>query len=46
MLRITVSFKQTTRDLKLYTAIKSQEEQSEFIKKAVEFYLKNNGKDL
>ncbi|WP_164968022.1 hypothetical protein [Clostridium tetani] len=39
MKRITVSFKNTTKDIKLYTYIKSQEEQSVFIKKAVEHYI-------
>ena len=40
MQRITVSFKQTTRDLKLFTEVKNMEEQSDFIKKAIEFYIK------
>lgn len=38
--RIQLSFKGTTRDMKLYMAVISEEEQSEFIKKAIEFYLK------
>ncbi|MBX4259712.1 hypothetical protein KTC96_24620 (plasmid) [Clostridium estertheticum] len=41
MLRITVSFKQTSRDVKLCTSVKSMEEQSDFIKDAIEFYLKH-----
>ncbi|EJO5349399.1 hypothetical protein NRP93_003577 [Clostridium botulinum] len=40
MLRITVSFKQTTKDIKLYKTVKKQEEQSEFVKKAIDFYIK------
>ncbi|ADK13153.1 MULTISPECIES: hypothetical protein [Clostridium] len=40
MLRITVSFKQTSRDLKLYTTVNSLEEKSDFIKDALEHYLK------
>lgn len=39
MNKITVSFKNTTRDVKLYIHIKGQEEKSEFIKKAVEHYI-------
>ncbi|WP_460284980.1 hypothetical protein [Clostridium botulinum] len=39
MLRIGVSFKQTTRDLKLYTYVKSLEEKSDFIKDAIEHYV-------
>lgn len=49
MLRVTVSFKQTTRDLKLFEIINNKEEKSDFIKDAVEFYLKylvENKKDL
>jgi len=38
--RITVSFKQTTRDMKLYTMVKNLEEQSDFIKNAIENYIK------
>ncbi|MGJ8755350.1 hypothetical protein [Clostridium botulinum] len=41
MLRIGVSFKQTTRDLKLYTYVKSLEEKSDFIKDAIEYYKKH-----
>lgn len=40
MLRITVSFKQTTRDIKLYTTVNAMEEKSDFIKDAIDFYLK------
>jgi len=40
MNRITVSFKKTKRDLKLFTEVKNMEEQSDFIKDAIEFYLK------
>lgn len=43
MTRITVSFKQTTRDMKLFTIVKNLEEQSDFIKDAIEFYLKEKG---
>lgn len=41
MTRITVSFKKTTRDLNLFKEVKNMEEQSDFIKDAIEFYLKN-----
>ncbi|CAM2972888.1 hypothetical protein HAHI6034_11775 [Hathewaya histolytica] len=39
MPKINVSFKQTTRDMKLYAEAIAQEEKSEFIKKAIEHYL-------
>ena len=48
--KITVSFKNTTKDIKLYLKVKEQEEKSDFIKKALEYYIKqseegkNNGK--
>ncbi|WP_315119481.1 hypothetical protein [uncultured Clostridium sp.] len=41
MPRIAVSFKQTSRDLKLYTYVDALEEKSDFIKDAIEFYLKH-----
>ena len=41
MLRINLSFKNTTRDIKLYTVINSKEEKSDFIKSCVEYYLKS-----
>ena len=41
MLRITLSFKQTTKDIRIYNLINSQEEKSEFVKNAVEFYSKH-----
>ncbi|MBU3186626.1 hypothetical protein [Clostridium estertheticum] len=40
MLTITTSFKQTTRDIKLYTEVKKMEEQSAFVKDAIEYYIK------
>ncbi|EKN43381.1 hypothetical protein [Clostridium botulinum] len=40
MPKINVSFKQTTKDMKLYDTVKKQEEQSEFIKIALDFYIK------
>ena len=40
MMRITLSFKQTTRDTKIYKLINSQEEKSEYVKNAVEYYFK------
>lgn len=42
---INISFKQTTRDMRLFTTIKSYEERSDFVKDAVEFYLKNLEKE-
>lgn len=44
MPKIPVSFKKTTRDMKLYTEVKSKEEQSEFVKDALEYYVKYLGK--
>ena len=41
MLRINLSFKNTTKDIKLYTLINSKEEKSDFIKSCIEFYLKS-----
>ena len=39
--KINVSFKQTTKDMKLFTRVKQEEELSDFIKKALEFYIKH-----
>lgn len=50
MNKVTISFKNTTKDMKLLAYIKGQEEKSQFIKNAIEFYIehleegKNNGK--
>lgn len=41
VLRIMVSFKKTKRDMKLYEIVKKQEEQSDFVKDAIEFFIKN-----
>lgn len=45
MSTVTVSFKQTSRDMKLYTTVNSLEEKSVFIKDAIEFYLKHLEKE-
>lgn len=37
--KVDVSFKKTTRDMKLYTMIMTKEEKSDFIKDAIENYL-------
>lgn len=39
MPKIDVSFKKTSRDMKLYLEVSSKEEKSDFIKKAIEFYM-------
>jgi len=39
--KITVSFKNTTKDMKIYVTVNSQEEKSDFIKKALEYYIKH-----
>lgn len=41
---IQVSFKKTTRDIKLYTYVSSLEEKSDFVKDCIEFYLKEKEK--
>lgn len=38
--KITVSFKNTTRDMKLFITANNQEEKSDFIKKALDHYIK------
>lgn len=40
-MKITVSFKNTTKDTKLFTIVDNMEEKSEFIKQALYFYLKH-----
>lgn len=40
MPKVNVLFKQTSKDMKLYTTVKGQREQSEFVKRALEFYIK------
>ena len=40
--KIAVSFKNTTKDQKLFAIINAMEEKSEFIKRACEEYLKNH----
>lgn len=37
---LDISFKQTSKDMRLYTKVKSEEEQSDFVKRAIEFYIK------
>lgn len=39
-MKVEVSFKQTSRDMKLYTEVISKEEKSGFIKDALEHYIK------
>lgn len=41
MPKIDVSFKQTSKDMRLYTRVMSEEERSHYIKKAIEFYIKH-----
>lgn len=42
--KIPLSFKNTTRDMKLYMAVIAQEEHSDFIKNAIEFYINYKNK--
>ncbi len=39
MNKVTISFKNTTRDIKILMYVKSQEEKSQFIKDALEYYI-------
>lgn len=39
MPKINVSFKQTSRDMRMFLEVNSKEEKSEFVKDAVEFYI-------
>lgn len=41
MPKVDVSFKKTTRDMKLYLAVTSREEKSDFVKDAIEHYLEH-----
>ena len=38
---IQVSFKKTTRDVRIYTYVNALEEMSDFVKDALEFYIKH-----
>jgi hypothetical protein len=40
MPKLDISFKQTSKDMKLYARVVSQEEKSDFVKRAIEFYIK------
>jgi hypothetical protein len=40
MPKVDVSFKKTSRDMKLYLAVVNMEEKSDFVKDAIEHYLK------
>lgn len=41
MKKVTISFKETTKDIRLFTIVNSQEEKSDFVKRALEFYIKH-----
>lgn len=45
MPKLEVSFKQTTRDIKLFTRANNEEEKSDFVKKALEFYINHLEKE-
>lgn len=45
LLRIVVSFKKTTKDMKLYTYVNALEEKSDFVKKSLEFYINHLEKE-
>lgn len=42
---IPVSFKKTTKDVKIYTYVSALEEMSDFVKDALEFYIKHLEKE-
>jgi len=39
MPKLDVSFKQTSKDMKLYSKVIAEEEKSDFVKRAIEFYI-------
>lgn len=43
--KITISFKNTTKDMKLFVTVNSQEEKSDFVKRAIEHYIKHLEKE-
>ncbi len=43
--KITISFKSTTKDMKLFVTVNSLEEKSHFIKKVLEYYIKHLDKE-
>jgi len=42
--KVEVSFKKTSRDMKLFTYVNSLEEKSDFVKDAIEFYINSKNK--
>ena len=40
MPKIEVSFKSKSKDMKLYTTVIAEEEKSDFVKRALEYYIK------
>jgi len=46
-MKICISFRETTRDITLYNEVQKKEkyEKSEFVKNAIEFYIKNLEKE-
>ena len=45
MPKLDISFKSKSKDMKLYLAVMAEEEKSDFVKKAIEFYLKYSEKE-
>lgn len=45
MPKVNVSFKNTTKDIKLYTLVVAQEEKSEFVKECITFWIEHNKKE-
>ncbi|MGK0466492.1 hypothetical protein [Clostridium sp.] len=40
MPKLDISFKQTSKDMKLYSKVMAEEEKSDFVKRAIEIYIK------
>lgn len=43
--KLQVSFKNTTKETKIYTYVIAQEEKSQFVKDALDFYIKHLEKE-
>jgi len=41
MPKVDVSFKQTSKDMKMYSIVVAEEEKSDFVKRAIEYYIKH-----
>ena len=46
MRKITISFKNTTKDVKIWLEIDKQEEKSQFVKDCIQYYLDKQGDEV